>query len=251
MNYKETVGPHTFEFRLNNTGSIDPWFCDILHRYHIGAMCTADIAEFLRLDGKIYKLDWNAAKFADAVKTWKDLYEQMPDEVEKEIDEYLHKYTELKYNREPTTVEECLNGWGISVQVHKLEEIRENLDKYQLTKLTFETAAKVFGELVNHACYLPEENGINAFGFITFDINLPENRRVTIGVENDRMDFQVLDTKNEITETVKYIINTDFRSKEFSKLIEITKKPRDYSWRKRNGSIKKDGMDGKEDSGQA
>ena len=251
MNYKETVGPHVFEFRLNNTGSIDPWFGDILYRYNIGAMCTADMCEFLRLDGKIYKLDWNAAKFADAVKTWKDLYEQMPDEVENEIQEYLNKYTELKYNREPTTVEECLKGWGIDVQVHRLEQIRENLDKYHVSELTFDTASKVFGELVNHACYLPEENDINAFGFITFDINVPGNRKVTIGIEGQRIDFKVLDTKNEITETVKYIINADFRSKEFRELIELLKKPIDYSWRKCNGSSKKDGVDGKKDSGQA
>ena len=251
MSYKETVGPHTFEFRNNGTGSIDPWFGDILHRDNIAAWCTADMATFLMLDGKIYKLDWNSRKFSEAVKTWKDLYEQMPDEVEKEIDEYLHKYTELKYNHDPTTVEECLNGWGISVQVHKLEEIRENLEKYHVTDKTFETAAKVFGELVNHGCYLPEENDINAFVFITFGIKLPENRKVTIGIENDRIDFNVLDTKNGITETVKYIINADFRSKEFSNLIEIMKKPRDYSWRKRNGNIKKDGVDGKADTGEA
>lgn len=251
MNYKETVGPHTFEFRLNNTGSMDPWFGDILHRYNIGAMCTADMREFLRLDGKIYRLDSNAAKFADAVKTWKFLYGQMPFEVEEEIQEYLNKYTELKYNREPTTVEECLKGWGIDVQVHRLEQIRENLDKYHVSELSFDTAAKVFGELVNHACYLPEENDINAFGFITFDINVPGNHKVTIGIEGQRIDFKVLDTKNDVTETVKYIINADFRSKEFRELIELLKKPRDYSWRKRNGNSKKDRVDGEEDSGQA
>lgn len=249
MSYKETVGPHTFEFRNNNTGSIDPWFGDILHRYNIAAWCTADIATFLMLDGKIYKLNWNARKFSEAVKTWKDLYNQMPEEVEKEIEEYLNKYTEKKYNQEPTTVEQCLKGWNIDVQVHKLEKIRENLSEYQITDKTFETAAKVFGEMVNYGCYLPEENDINAFGFITFNINVPENRRVTIGVENDRIDFQVLDTKNDITETVKYVTNADFRSKEFKKLIEIIKKPRDY--KRRNGSTKKDGVDGKADTGEA
>ena len=47
---------HTIEISSSGTGSIDPWSLDYAHSIDLSLMCTADMAEFMLIDGThIYK----------------------------------------------------------------------------------------------------------------------------------------------------------------------------------------------------
>lgn len=56
MEYK--IDGHTIEFRGSGTGSIDPWSGVYADEIGVSVMCTADMAEFMLIDGShIYKFD--------------------------------------------------------------------------------------------------------------------------------------------------------------------------------------------------
>lgn len=58
METKLELYGHTIEIRGSGTGSIDPWSGDFANSIDLNLMCTADMAEFMLIDGqKIYKFE--------------------------------------------------------------------------------------------------------------------------------------------------------------------------------------------------
>lgn len=78
MNYKTTIEGHTLEFRDCYTGSCNPWALDYAHEHNLPLMITADMAEFLLIDGEyVYQLKGNVPESIttwEAAKAWIEKY---------------------------------------------------------------------------------------------------------------------------------------------------------------------------------
>ena len=99
MGYKKKIGNHEIETAISGTGTFSPWQSEVLDRYGIGAMCTADMAEFMKFDGAIYRLHYGGQRHIyDLMETLSELYDEgHVDEVEKELQEFLNSRYVEKY----------------------------------------------------------------------------------------------------------------------------------------------------------
>lgn len=109
--YKKELFGHTVEVRGSGTGSLDPWAGDYARSIDLSLMCTADMAEFMLIDGDhIYKFHrWNAAR---------ELHELLDSGIIESWEQFENEW--LKPNLEkPWTLED----WG------SLAEHKKSLDK--------------------------------------------------------------------------------------------------------------------------
>jgi hypothetical protein len=108
---KIEIDNHTIEFRINSTGSMDPWSLDYAHNLKLTFMITADMAEFILVDGDdIYKVrDWGTIQedmFAkQSITTWEEAKTLLNDKckyigsLKKRIDELTKsKVNQVEYN---------------------------------------------------------------------------------------------------------------------------------------------------------
>lgn len=183
--YKKKIGNHEIETTISGTGSFSPWQSDVLHRYGIAAMCTADMAEFMKFDGAIYRLHYGGQRHIfDLLETLSELYDEgHVDEVEKELQDFLSnsRYVEKHWD----SIHDWRVAWGIEA-TEVIDEIFDMYDKYHddpammkekcVPELeTIENAAKLYGHFVNWGCYRPDFDMIytTPYGTIVFDITLP------------------------------------------------------------------------------
>lgn len=182
-NYEVTIGDRKFEVSYSGTGSFSPWQSEVLHRYGISAMCTSDVAEFMKVNDAIYRLHGGILKVYDYLSTLSDLYnEGHKDEVEKELDDWLNSfYLEKQWNN----LHDWRVAWGIEA-TEVIDEIFDMYDKYHddpammkekwVPELeTIENAAKLYGHFANWGCYRPDYDMIytTPYHTIVFDITLP------------------------------------------------------------------------------
>ncbi len=169
MNLTEKIGEHTIEIRTSSMGSINPWLYDILTIYHISTMGTADMRDYIRYDGKIYSFENYGNKVTDIIQYWKELYDESPEEVENEIEEWLKKNTYYKHGG--YTLNEILEKWDIKIVSH-LEFIRNNLETFKVAPEVFNDMCTIFGCMVNKKCHLPvdKHDVIAANGYILMAI---------------------------------------------------------------------------------
>ena len=86
MEYK--IDEHTIEFQGSGTGSIDPWSSEYARKINVSVMCTADMAEFMLVDGShIYKFDsfnnakWLGSCLEEGFVTWEMFTKWLDDEI--------------------------------------------------------------------------------------------------------------------------------------------------------------------------
>ena len=74
MSKTYTIDGHTVEYRESSTGSCDPWSMDYANEHNINLMITADMAEFVLIDGdSIFRLNCSVA-FPSAIKECLEKY---------------------------------------------------------------------------------------------------------------------------------------------------------------------------------
>lgn len=72
METKYKIEGHTVEIRVSSTGSCDPWSLEYAQKIKLSRMCTADMAEFMLVDGEhVFRIEnWGAARdLRNLVKT--------------------------------------------------------------------------------------------------------------------------------------------------------------------------------------
>ena len=94
VNFEEIIEGHTLYFKTSSTGSVSPWELDFANENNIPLIGTADLCDFLLVDGDtIYKLKWNAVfKFEEAnIETWDEFQGWIKDNCERGEDGYSLK----------------------------------------------------------------------------------------------------------------------------------------------------------------
>ena len=152
MNINENIGQHTFEIRMTSMGSIDPWFMDILHRYHIAAIGTSDVRDYLKYDEKIYCILRFDYELHERINMWKSMYSENKEDVEKDIQQWIDDHCDTEFGG--YTIDDIFKQWDIEI-VKQFEYIRTNPEIYEVGEKTFKNACTIFGEMVNENCYIP------------------------------------------------------------------------------------------------
>ena len=94
IDLKTTIESHTLHFKTSSTGSVSPWELDFANENNIPLIGTADICDFLLVDGDtVYKLKWNAVfKFEESnIKTWVEFQDWIKDNCERGEEGYSLK----------------------------------------------------------------------------------------------------------------------------------------------------------------
>ena len=160
------IGGHTVELTSNSTGSLDPWFSEIIMKYNIFAMCTSDIGYFLKIDDDIFKIGL-ISKANKRIETWEALYESAPEEVEREIGylkgleprtRLIDGYPEIDEKYFP--VSEMIDKWGLT-GVYAFETIEK---EGKISEETQANAKTLFSHLFNKGCRVPGAMDITGIG---------------------------------------------------------------------------------------
>lgn len=159
-------GEHTVELTSNSTGSFDPWFGEIITKYEIWVMCTADIGYFLKIDDDIFKIGL-IGKANKRIETWEAIYESAPEEVEREI-QYLKSikpdtrkiegYPEI--DEKHFSVSEMIDKWGLT-GVYAFETIEK---EGKISEETQANAKTLYSHLFNKGCRVPDGMNITGIG---------------------------------------------------------------------------------------
>ena len=144
---------HTIEIRSNGTGSIDPWSLDFAHSIDLSLMCTADMAEFMLIDGThIYQF----VSFNDGAELHEYIKCEMFDTWEEFEREWLNPKIEKRRILYEGTLEDSIKGLKVSkkrdlvwksIPKAKHREVYEQLKKLSKEKMEewYEEKFKEYG----------------------------------------------------------------------------------------------------------
>jgi hypothetical protein len=87
------------EFKESSTGSYSPWHLDIIDKYNIPVLCTADICGFVKIGEEIYRIYdlsqyYRLYDYVCNLEKQNDNGEITDDEVLKEIDDIVNNRKE-------------------------------------------------------------------------------------------------------------------------------------------------------------
>lgn len=105
------------EFKLSSTGSYSPWHLELIDKYEVPMICTADIGHFVKVGNDIYNFDYP--------NDYYDLYEYVCD-LEKKNDN-----GELSDEEVLTLLDIALNKPKRIRRCESLEEFEDYLIKYK------------------------------------------------------------------------------------------------------------------------
>lgn len=217
MKIRENIGNHIFEIRTTGMGSIDPWLYDILDTYHISAMGTSDIKDYLRYDGKIYSINMFDYDISTRVELWKLNYKTEKDNVESDIQDWIEKYCETTHGG--YTLDDILKKWHLEI-ISQLEFIKDNKDVFKVSDKVFKNMCTIFGEMVNRNCYLPEsEYDVTANEVIIMDIKA-HKKNVTLTIFENGFKFEI----NYLDGSTYGSSLKEFSQKNILEFIEVVKK---------------------------
>ena len=131
---------HTIEICSSGTGSIDPWSLDFARRIDLSLMCTADMAEFMLIDGThIYKF----RSFNDGAELHEYITCEVFDTWEEFEREWLNPKIEKRHIFYEGTLEDSIKNLKISkkrnlvwksIPNEKHREVYEQLKKLSKEK---------------------------------------------------------------------------------------------------------------------
>jgi hypothetical protein len=80
------------DFRMSGTGSYSPWHMEIIHKYKVRLMCTADIGSFVKIGEDIYRIrnPYKLYQYVTMLEEMNDKGEISDEEVLKEIDDIVN-----------------------------------------------------------------------------------------------------------------------------------------------------------------
>lgn len=222
MQINKKIGPHTFEMRTSSMGSINPWFMDILIRYHIAAFGTSDVKNYVRYDGKIYGVYGFDYEIDERLSMWESLYEEDKEGVEKDIQDWIERNCNTEF--EGGTLDDILKIWDIEIVKH-LEWMRENNSIFHINEKTFENMSLLFGEMVNKRCYLPtdELDVDGSENYIVMDIPInKEIIKVRLEIFENGFKYTFINADG----SVYYSTIKDMNKNNISEFTNIIRKPR-------------------------